>query len=70
MSRLEPVVLTSICTILWMIPLTLSNPIWTPLWLSIMCWLTASTIFTLVVLPSLYYIVFKRKYDRLARNWN
>lgn len=62
MSRLEPVLLTSICTVLWMIPLTLSNPMWTSLWLSIICWLTVSTIFTLVVLPSSYYIVFRKRY--------
>jgi multidrug efflux pump subunit AcrB len=61
MSRLEPVMLTSICTALWMIPLTLSNPIWTSLWLSIICWLTVSTIFTLVVLPSLYFVMFGKK---------
>jgi len=36
MSRLEPVMLTSICTVLGMIPLTLSNPTWTGLGLSIM----------------------------------
>jgi multidrug efflux pump subunit AcrB len=41
-----------------MIPLTLSNPIWTSLGLSIICGLTVSTIFTLVVLPSLYFVVF------------
>lgn len=64
MSRLEPVLLTSICTILWMIPLTLSNPTWTSLWLSIIFWLAVSTIFTLLVLPSLYYVVFKRKYSK------
>lgn len=62
MSRLEPVLLTSICTVLWMIPLTLSNPMWTSLWLSIICWLTVSTVFTLVVLPSLYYIAFRKRY--------
>ena len=62
MSRLEPVMLTSICTVLWMIPLTLSNPMWTSLWLSIICWLTVSTIFTLVVLPSLYFVVFKKRH--------
>lgn len=62
MSRLEPVLLTSICTVLGMIPLTLSNPTWTSLWLSIIFWLSVSTLFTLLVLPSLYYIVFKKKY--------
>lgn len=61
-SRLEPVLLTSICTVLGMIPLTLSNPTWTSLWLSIIFWLSVSTLFTLLVLPSLYYIVFKKKY--------
>jgi hydrophobic/amphiphilic exporter-1 (mainly G- bacteria), HAE1 family len=67
-SRLEPVVLTSICTVLWMIPITLSNPTWTSLWLSIIFWLSASTIFTLLVLPSLYYVVFRKKYLKKERN--
>jgi multidrug efflux pump subunit AcrB len=62
MTRLEPVVLTSICTVLGMVPLTLSNPTWTSLWLSIIFWLSVSTFFTLLVLPSLYYMVFKKKY--------
>ncbi|MDD5213092.1 MAG: efflux RND transporter permease subunit [Candidatus Gracilibacteria bacterium] len=62
MSRLEPVVLTSICTVLGMVPLTLSNPTWTSLGLSIIFGLSVSTVFTLLVLPSLYYMVFKKKY--------
>jgi len=61
-SRLEPVLLTSVCTVLGMIPLTLSNPTWTGLGLAIMCGLSVSTIFTLLVLPTLYFSVFKRKY--------
>lgn len=59
-SRLEPVILTSICTVLGMIPLTLSNPTWTSLGLSIIFWLSVSTIFTLLVLPSLYYMTFRK----------
>lgn len=65
MSRLEPVLLTSICTVLGMIPLTLSNPTWTSLWLSIIFWLSVSTIFTLLVLPTLFYLVFRKKYKSL-----
>ncbi|MBW7954746.1 efflux RND transporter permease subunit [Candidatus Gracilibacteria bacterium] len=61
-SRLEPVLLTSICTVLGMIPLTLSNPTWTGLGLSIIFGLSTSTFFTLLVLPSLYYIFFRKKY--------
>ncbi|EKE29278.1 MAG: Heavy metal efflux pump [uncultured bacterium (gcode 4)] len=60
-TRLEPVFLTSICTVLWMIPLTVSNPTWTSLWLSIIFWLTVSTFFTLIVLPTLYFIFIKPK---------
>ncbi|EKE26685.1 MAG: hypothetical protein ACD_4C00194G0002 [uncultured bacterium (gcode 4)] len=60
-TRLEPVFLTSICTVLWMIPLTLSNPTWTSLGLSIIFWLTVSTFFTLIVLPTLYFIFIKEK---------
>jgi len=61
-SRLEPVFLTSVCTALWMVPLTISTPDRRALWLAIICWLTTSTIFTLLALPSLYYIVFRKKY--------
>ncbi|MDD2565534.1 MAG: efflux RND transporter permease subunit [Candidatus Gracilibacteria bacterium] len=60
-TRLEPVFLTSICTVLGMIPLTLSNPTWTSLGLSIIFGLTVSTFFTLIVLPTLYFIFIKDK---------
>lgn len=58
-SRLEPVVLTSVCTVLGMIPLTLSNPTWTSLGLSIIFGLSVSTVFTLLMLPVLYFLVVK-----------
>lgn len=58
-SRLEPVVLTSVCTVLGMIPLTLSNPTWTSLGLSIIFGLSVSTVFTLLVLPVLYHLIIK-----------
>lgn len=58
-SRLEPVFLTSVCTVLGMIPLTLSNPTWTSLGLSIIFGLSVSTVFTLLVLPTLYFLMIK-----------
>lgn len=67
-TRLEPVFLTSICTVLWMIPLTLSNPTWTSLGLSIIFGLTVSTFFTLIVLPTLYFIFIKDK-SKIIENW-
>lgn len=60
-TRLEPEVLTSLCTILGMMPLTFSNPTWTSLGLSIMFGLAASTLLTLRVLPGLYYLFIKEK---------
>ncbi|MDD2486876.1 MAG: efflux RND transporter permease subunit [Candidatus Gracilibacteria bacterium] len=63
-TRLEPVFLTSICTVLGMIPLTLSNPTWTSLGLSIIFGLTVSTFFTLIVLPTLYYVFLEKKYNK------
>lgn len=66
-TRLEPVFLTSICTVLWMIPLTLSNPTWTSLGLSIIFWLTVSTFFTLIVLPTLYYVFIKDKSNIITK---
>jgi len=60
-TRLEPVFLTSVCTVLWMVPLTLSNPTWTSLGLSIIFWLAVSTVFTLLVLPTLYFMFIKNK---------
>lgn len=64
-SRLEPIFLTSICTILGIIPITFSSPTWTALWLSIIFWLSASTFFTLFTLPILYYVLFYKKYKHL-----
>jgi multidrug efflux pump subunit AcrB len=60
-TRLEPVVLTSVCTILGMIPLTFSSPTWTSLGLSIIFGLSVSTLFTLLVLPTLYFLFIKDK---------
>ena len=56
-TRLEPVVLTSLCTMFGMIPLTVSNPTWQSLGLAIIFGLFTSTIFTLLVLPTLYSLV-------------
>lgn len=69
-SRLEPVLLTSICTVLGMIPLTFSNPTWTGLGLSIMFGLSTSTFFTLLALPALYYIFFRKKYPKRSLSHN
>lgn len=54
-SRLRPIVLTTIVTVVGMIPLTLASPFWAPLAFAIMFGLAFSLLLTLVLIPILYY---------------
>lgn len=53
--RLRPIVLTTITTVVGMIPLTFASPIWAPLAFSIMFGLTFAITLTLVLVPILFY---------------
>lgn len=53
-SRFEPIILTTITTILGILPLALQDETWGPLGYSIIFGLTFSTILTLIVVPLLY----------------
>lgn len=59
-SRLRPVLMTTLTTILGMIPMALSqgqgSAMWRPLGISVIGGLTVSTILTLVLVPTLYCI--------------
>lgn len=54
-SRLRPILLTSITTIIGMIPLTFASDLWSPLAYAIMFGLTFSVVVTLVLVPLLYF---------------
>lgn len=54
-SRLRPIVLTTITTVVGMIPLSLVSALWGPLAISIMFGLSFSMVLTLVVIPVLYH---------------
>jgi multidrug efflux pump subunit AcrB len=54
-SRLRPIVLTTITTVVGMIPLAMSDPTWGPLGYTIIFGLSFSTVLTLFVLPVIYY---------------
>lgn len=54
-SRLRPIVLTTITTVVGMIPLSLVSALWGPLAISIMFGLAFSMVLTLVVIPVLYH---------------
>ncbi|OGH08087.1 MAG: hypothetical protein A2171_01290 [Candidatus Levybacteria bacterium RBG_13_35_9] len=58
-SRLEPIALTSICAIVGLIPITISDPLWRGLGGAIIAGLTFSGTIMLFFIPVVYYIVFK-----------
>jgi len=54
-SRLRPILLTTIVTVVAMIPLTLASPFWAPLAFAIMFGLAFSLLLTLVLVPVMYH---------------
>ena len=66
-SRLRPVLMTTLTTVLGMLPLALSNgegsEIWSPMGISIIGGLTFSTLVTLIIVP-VVYVLFARKGER------
>ncbi len=55
-SRLQPIIMTSITTIMGIIPLALSNEFWEGLGFTIIFGLLFSTILMLIVIPIFYYL--------------
>lgn len=53
--RFRPIVLTTIATVIGMIPLAISNPTWGPFAFTVMFGLTFAICLTLVVVPVLFY---------------
>ncbi|MFV0471857.1 MAG: efflux RND transporter permease subunit [Paludibacteraceae bacterium] len=74
-SRLRPVVMTTLTTILGMVPLAISasegSEMWRPMAISVIGGLTVSTILTLLIVPALYVMVaafgVKRKKRKLEK---
>ncbi len=58
-SRLEPIALTSICAIVGLIPITISDPLWRGLGGAIIAGLTFSGTIMLFFIPVVYYFTFK-----------
>jgi multidrug efflux pump subunit AcrB len=54
-TRLRPILLTTVVTVIGMIPLTLVSPFWAPLAVAIMFGLAFSLLLTLLLIPTLYY---------------
>ncbi|MFA5185424.1 MAG: efflux RND transporter permease subunit [Patescibacteria group bacterium] len=60
-SRLEAIFITSICTIVGIIPVTLSNETWRALGSAVIFGLMLSSFFTLFIVPTLYMALVKDK---------
>ena len=63
-SRLRPILLTTLTTVLGLIPLWLGGgPMWEPMAVSIIFGLLVSTLLTLVVVPLLFALLFNLRFD-------
>lgn len=65
--RLRPIVLTTIATVIGMVPLAYTNATWGPLAFSIMFGLSFAIILTLVLVPTLFYRAQMRAHDPRTR---
>ncbi len=63
-SRLRPIVLTTVTTVIGMVPLSRISDFWSPLAFAIMFGLTFAMILTLVFVPTLFYRNEKRKLEK------
>ena len=63
-SRLEPILLTSLTTSAGLLPISISDPLWRGLGGAIIAGLSVSGVLILVVLPTLYYEVYKNEARR------
>jgi multidrug efflux pump subunit AcrB len=54
-ARLQPIVITSVTTILGILPISLTDPFWLTLGMAIVFGMAFSTILTLVIIPIFYY---------------
>lgn len=57
-ARLQPMLVTTLTTVFWMLPLAMQDPFWAWLAYTVIFWLATWTIMTLFVIPSLYYELF------------
>lgn len=66
-SRLRPIVLTTITTVVGMIPLSMISDFWSPLAFAIMFGLTFAMILTLILVPTLFYRAELKKRSKVAK---
>ncbi len=65
-SRLQPIIMTTITTVIGILPLSLTNEFWAGLGFSLIFGLIAGTFLTLIVIPVLYHAFEARKAKKLG----
>ena len=60
-NRLQPIIVTTLTTIFWVLPLALQDGFWAGLGFTIIFGLFAGSSMTLFVIPALYYSIYLRK---------
>ena len=56
-QRLRPIVMTTVTTVIGLIPLSISSPMWMPMCAAIIFGLMAATVISLFVVPALYFLL-------------
>lgn len=54
-ARLQPIIITSVTTVLGILPISLTDPFWLSLGMAIAFGMAFSTVLTLIIIPLLYY---------------
>jgi multidrug efflux pump subunit AcrB len=60
-SRLVPMLVTTVTTVFWMLPIAFQDQFWAGLWFTVVFGLVTWTLMTLFVIPALFYQVFRAK---------
>jgi len=58
-SRMEPIILTKLCTVLGLLPITIADPFWRGLGGAIISGLLISSTIMLLFIPTLYYTIYQ-----------
>lgn len=58
-SRLEPIILTKLSTVLGLLPITIADPLWRGLGGAIIAGVLLSSVITLLFIPALYYTIYQ-----------
>ena len=66
-TRLQPIIVTTLTTVFWVLPLALQDEFWAGLGFTIIFWLFVWSFMTLVVVPILYYYLVLRKKIKMQK---